>query len=219
MKTASLIRAAAVVAISAMNFSTGAAANPFFLLEELFQPRIEQPRVEQTMPGTEETFQAPARFRRQVVDYRTAEAPGTIIIDTPNTHLYLVLGNGRAMRYGIGVGRDGFTWSGTQTITRKAEWPAWTPPPEMIQRQPYLPRHMAGGPGNPLGARAMYLGGTIYRIHGTNAPETIGTHVSSGCLRLTNEDVTDLYSRVNVGTKVIVKPMTDRRADLGSTIR
>ena len=124
-----------------------------------------------------------------------------------------------AMRYGIGIGRDGFTWSGVQTITRKAEWPAWTPPPEMIARQPYLPRHMAGGPGNPLGARAMYLGGTIYRIHGTNAPETIGTRVSSGCLRLTNEDVSDLYSRVSVGTKVIVLPMTDRRADLGRTIR
>ena len=161
----------------------------------------------------------PARLRRQVVSYATREAPGTIIIDTPNTYLYLVLGNGQAMRYGIGIGRDGFTWSGTQTITRKAEWPAWTPPPEMIARQPYLPRHMAGGPGNPLGARAMYLGGTIYRIHGTNAPETIGTHVSSGCLRLTNEDVSDLYSRVNVGTKVIVLPMTDRRADLGATIR
>ena len=149
----------------------------------------------------------PARLRRQVVNYATREAPGTIIIDTPNTYLYHVLGNGQAMRYGIGIGRDGFTWSGTQTITRKSEWPDWTPPPEMIARQPYLPRHMAGGPGNPLGARAMYLGGTIYRIHGTNAPETIGTHVSSGCLRLTNEDVTDLYSRVNVGTKVIVLPM------------
>ena len=157
----------------------------------------------------------PARLKRQVVNYATREAPGTIIIDTPNTYLYYVLGNGQAIRYGIGVGREGFTWSGTQTITKKAEWPDWTPPPEMIARQPYLPRHMAGGPGNPLGARAMYLGGTIYRIHGTNAPETIGTHVSSGCLRLTNEDVIDLYSRVNVGTKVIVLPM-DRRADLGS---
>ena len=116
------------------------------------------------------SVELPARLRRQVVNYPTREAPGTIIIDTPNTYLYLVLGNGQAMRYGIGIGRDGFTWSGTQTITRKAEWPAWTPPPEMIARQPYLPRHMAGGPGNPLGARAMYLGGTIYRIHGTNDP-------------------------------------------------
>ncbi|MGY4292600.1 lipoprotein-anchoring transpeptidase ErfK/SrfK [Bradyrhizobium sp. i1.4.4] len=151
--------------------------------------------------------------------YATREAPGTIIIDTPNTYLYYVLGNGQAVRYGIGVGRDGFTWSGVQSVTKKAEWPDWTPPPEMIARQPYLPRHMAGGPGNPLGARAMYLGGTIYRIHGTNAPDTIGKHVSSGCIRLTNDDVTDLYSRVNVGTKVIVLPMTERRADLGAATR
>ncbi len=153
-----------------------------------------------------------ARLKRQIVSYATREAPGTVIIDTPNTYLYYVLGGGQAIRYGIGVGRDGFTWSGTQSVTRKAEWPDWTPPPEMIARQPYLPRQMAGGPGNPLGARAMYLGGTVYRIHGTNAPETIGTHVSSGCIRLTNADVSDLYSRVNVGTKVIVLPM-DRRAD------
>jgi len=153
----------------------------------------------------------PTRFKRQVVSYETREAPGTIVIDTPNTYLYLVLGNGQAIRYGIGIGRDGFTWSGVQSITRKAEWPSWTPPEQMIRRQPYLPRHMPGGIDNPLGARAMYLGNTMYRIHGTNAPETIGTHVSSGCLRLTNEDVTDLYSRVGVGTKVIVLPM-DRRA-------
>ena len=164
--------------------------------------------------------------KRQVVNYATREAPGTVIIDTPNTYLYYVLGGGQAIRYGIGVGRDGFTWSGMQTITKKAEWPDWTPPPEMIARQPYLPRHMAGGPGNPLGARAMYLGGTVYRIHGTNAPETIGTHVSSGCIRLTNEDVTDLYSRVNVGTKVIVLPMRpprrsrlDRSADIAARFK
>src|SRR5205807_702659 len=150
----------------------------------------------------------PNNLRRQVVDYRTNEAPGTIVIDTPNTLLYLVLGNGKAMRYGIGVGRDGFTWSGVQTISKKAEWPDWTPPPEMIERQPYLPRFMAGGPGNPLGARAMYLGGSVYRIHGTNDPSTIGHHVSSGCIRLTNEDVTDLFSRVDVGTKVVVLPKT-----------
>jgi lipoprotein-anchoring transpeptidase ErfK/SrfK len=189
---------------------------PFFLP----QPQLEAaPPPVAALPQEEERFELPARLRRQVVNYYSREAPGTIIIDTPNTYLYLVLGNGQAMRYGIGIGRDGFTWSGTQTITRKAEWPAWTPPPEMIARQPYLPRHMTGGPGNPLGARAMYLGGTIYRIHGTNAPETIGTRVSSGCLRLTNEDVIDLYSRVSVGTKVIVLPMTDRRADLGRTVR
>ena len=129
------------------------------------------------------------RFRRQMVTYNTNEAPGTIVIDTPNTYLYFVLGNGRAIRYGIGVGRDGFTWAGTQSIARKQEWPDWHPPAEMIARQPYLPRLMAGGPGNPLGARAMYLGNTEYRIHGTNAPATIGQRVSSGCIRLTNEDV------------------------------
>jgi len=123
-----------------------------------------------------------------------------------------VLPGGKAMRYGIGVGREGFTWSGTQTVTKKAEWPYWTPPAEMIERQPYLPRFMAGGPTNPLGARAMYLGGTVYRIHGTNAPSTIGGRVSSGCIRLVNEDVIDLYNRVSVGTKVIVLPM-EHRAD------
>jgi len=136
----------------------------------------------------------------------TNEAPGTIIIDTGNTVLYYVLGQGRAIRYGVGVGREGFTWSGVQTITNKAEWPDWHPPAQMIARQPYLPRFMAGGPGNPLGARAMYLGSSDYRIHGTNDPTTIGKFVSSGCIRLTNEDVTDLFSRVSVGTKVVVLP-------------
>ncbi|UVO31124.1 L,D-transpeptidase [Bradyrhizobium arachidis] len=178
-----------------------------------YQPAYQQPY--QVAPSEDQdSVEMPARFRRQTVSYATREAPGTIVIDTPNTYLYYVLGNGQAIRYGIGVGRDGFTWSGVQSVTKKAEWPDWTPPPEMIARQPYLPRHMSGGPGNPLGARAMYLGGTIYRIHGTNAPDTIGKRVSSGCIRLTNEDVTDLYSRVNVGTKVVVLPMTDRRADL-----
>ena len=153
---------------------------------------------------TEQGYEAPAQFRRQVVSYTGSEAPGTIIIDTANTFLYLVQPGGRAIRYGIGVGRDGFRWSGVQTITKKAEWPDWTPPEEMIARQPYLPRFMAGGPTNPLGARAMYLGSTVYRIHGTNAPSTIGQRVSSGCIRLTNEDVADLYSRVTVGTKVVV---------------
>ena len=148
----------------------------------------------------------PERLRRQVVNFDTREAPGTIIIDTGNTVLYLVLGGGRAMRYGVGVGRQGFTWAGVQTITNKKEWPDWTPPPEMIARQPYLPRFVAGGPGNPLGARAMYLGSSEYRIHGTNDPTTIGKFVSSGCIRLTNEDVSDLFSRVDVGTKVVVLP-------------
>jgi len=151
----------------------------------------------------------PARFTRQVVDYPTREAAGTIVIDTPNTYLYYVLGGGKAVRYGIGVGRDGFTWAGTQAITRKSEWPDWTPPPEMLSRQPYLPRFMAGGPQNPLGARAMYLGSTVYRIHGTNAPNTIGGRVSSGCIRLVNEDVIDLYNRAKVGTKVVVLPMSN----------
>jgi lipoprotein-anchoring transpeptidase ErfK/SrfK len=212
MNTSRLIRAAAAIAtvIAAATFSTTASANPFFLFAPLQPPQ--QAPVERTMPGTEDQSEAPANFRPQVVDYRTHEAPGTVIIDTPNTYLYFVLGNGKAIRYGIGVGREGFTWSGTQTISRKAEWPDWTPPAEMIARQPYLPRYMAGGPGNPLGARAMYLGNTIYRIHGTNDPSTIGGRVSSGCIRLTNADVIDLYSRVNIGTKVIVLPMQARSA-------
>jgi lipoprotein-anchoring transpeptidase ErfK/SrfK len=153
-----------------------------------------------------------------LVAYQTRETPGTIVIDTPSTKLYYVLGGGKAIRYGIGVGREGFTWSGVQTISRKTEWPDWIPPTEMLQRQPYLPRFMAGGTGNPLGARAMYLGGTIYRIHGTNAPETIGGQVSSGCIRMLNEDVVDLYARANVGTKVVVLPAT-RRADAEFTTR
>ena len=148
----------------------------------------------------------PERLRRGIVNFDTREAPGTIIIDTGNTVLYYVLGGGRAIRYGVGVGRDGFTWSGVQTISRKAEWPDWHPPAEMVARQPYLPRFMAGGPGNPLGARAMYLGSSQYRIHGTNDPTTIGKFVSSGCIRLTNEDVSDLFSRVDIGTKVVVLP-------------
>src|SRR3984893_5562086 len=144
-------------------------------------------------------------FQRQPVFFRTTELPGTIVVHTSERFLYLVQGNNRAMRYGIGVGRDGFQWQGLLRVARKAEWPDWTPPPEMIARQPYLPRFMAGGPGNPLGARALYLGTTVYRIHGTNRPDTIGTAVSSGCFRLVNADVTDLYERVPVGTKVIVR--------------
>jgi lipoprotein-anchoring transpeptidase ErfK/SrfK len=149
-----------------------------------------------------------ARLQRQVVDYPTSEAPGTVVVDTPHTYLYFVLGGGRAIRYGIGVGRDGFTWSGTKTIERKSEWPDWLPPADMLERQPYLPRFMAGGPGNPLGARAMYLSGSVYRIHGTNKPSSIGQHVSSGCIRMLNEDVIDLYGRTRIGTKVVVLPMT-----------
>src|SRR6266478_389131 len=160
----------------------------------------------------------PERLRRAVIAFDTREAPGTVIIDTGNTALYYVLGQGRAVRYGVGVGREGFTWSGVQTISRKAEWPDWHPPTEMIARQPYLPRFMAGGPGNPLGARAMYLGTSEYRIHGTNDPSTIGKFVSSGCIRLTNEDVSDLFSRVDVGTKVVVLPKSAPHFETRTTI-
>ena len=150
--------------------------------------------------------QLPQNLRRQEVAFATKEPPGTLIVDTPNTYLYYVLGGGRAIRYGVRVGRDGFTWTGVQKISRKAEWPDWHPPTEMIERQPYLPRFMAGGPGNPLGARAMYLGSTVYRIHGTNQPSTIGKFVSSGCIGMLNEDVSDLFDRVKVGTRVVVLP-------------
>ena len=160
-------------------------------------------------PGSD--VDIPARLRRQIVEYSTTEAAGTVIVDTPHTYLYFVLGGGKAVRYGIGVGRDGFTWSGVKTIERKSEWPDWLPPADMLHRQPYLPRFMAGGPGNPLGARAMYLSGSVYRIHGTNKPSSIGTHVSSGCIRMLNEDVIDLYGRTHVGTKVVVLPMTGHK--------
>ena len=150
--------------------------------------------------------QLPAHLRRQEVSFATKEPAGTIVVDTSNTHLYYMLGGGRAIRYGVRVGRDGFTWNGVQKISRKAEWPDWHPPTEMIERQPYLPRFMAGGPGNPLGARAMYLGSTVYRIHGTNQPSTIGKFVSSGCIGMLNEDVSDLFERTKVGTRVVVLP-------------
>jgi lipoprotein-anchoring transpeptidase ErfK/SrfK len=150
--------------------------------------------------------QLPPHLRRQEVAFATKEPAGTIVVDTSNTYLYYVLGNGRAIRYGVRVGRDGFTWTGVQKITKKAEWPDWHPPTEMIERQPYLPRFMAGGPGNPLGARAMYLGSTVYRIHGTNQPSTIGKFVSSGCIGMLNEDVSDLFERAKVGTRVVVLP-------------
>jgi lipoprotein-anchoring transpeptidase ErfK/SrfK len=171
------------------------------------QPRsfLQDPVPVAASPSADESV-VPERLQRTTVRFESREAPGTIIIDTANTLLYYVLGGGRAIRYGVGVGREGFTWSGVQTISRKAEWPDWHPPAEMIARQPYLPRFMAGGPGNPLGARAIYLGNSQYRIHGTNDPSTIGKFVSSGCIRLTNEDVTDLFSRVDLGTRVVVLP-------------
>jgi lipoprotein-anchoring transpeptidase ErfK/SrfK len=169
---------------------------------------IPNPTVQDAAPGVDNTGRAGAVdsvYRPQPVFYRTHEQPGTIIVNTADRFLYLVQGNNRAMRYGVGVGRDGFQWGGIHKITRKAEWPDWTPPEEMIARQPYLPRFMAGGPGNPMGARAMYIGTTVYRIHGTNAPDTIGHAVSSGCFRLVNDDVVDLYERVPVGTKIVVQ--------------
>jgi len=144
------------------------------------------------------------KYEKQLVEYNGKESAGTIVIDTPNKFLFLVQGNGKALRYGIGVGRPGFIWSGVKQISAKKEWPDWTPPPEMLVRRPDLPRHMEGGPQNPLGARAMYLGSSLYRIHGSNEPWTIGTNVSSGCIRMRNEDVIDLYGRVNVGARVIV---------------
>jgi lipoprotein-anchoring transpeptidase ErfK/SrfK len=172
-----------------------------FLLPQVTMPIEDQPGYEPDSSAE----QLPAAYRRQLVFYRTTEAPGTIIVHTSERFLYLVQGNNRALRYGIGVGRDGFQWSGLLKVSRKAEWPDWRPPPEMIERQPYLPRFMAGGPGNPLGARALYLGETVYRIHGTNQPQTIGQSVSSGCFRLVNPDVVDLFDRVPVGTKVVVR--------------
>jgi lipoprotein-anchoring transpeptidase ErfK/SrfK len=169
-----------------------------------------KPMTLAALPPEEQPEAGPAQLapnlRRQEVAFVSKEPAGTIIVDTPNTYLYYVLGNGRAIRYGVRVGRDGFTWTGVQKITRKSEWPDWHPPPEMIDRQPYLPRFMAGGPGNPLGARAMYLGSTVYRIHGTNQPSTIGKFVSSGCIGMLNDDVSDLFDRVKVGTRVVVWP-------------
>ena len=157
-----------------------------------------------SQPAYEARRTVDPQYLRAEIDYPTSQPAGTIIVDTPSKHLYLVQGGGRALRYGIGVGRPGFTWSGVKSVTRKAEWPDWTPPAEMLLRRPDLPRHMAGGPENPLGARALYLGSSLYRIHGTNEPYTIGQNVSSGCIRMMNEDVTDLYGRVRVGTKVVV---------------
>ena len=196
--------------IAAAALSCGSAqAEPLFAFlnapaQSQMAPQYEAVPAEQN----DADAQLDPRLQRQVVDYTSNEAPGTVVIDTPHTYLYYVLGGGQAMRYGIGVGREGFTWSGVKQVARKAEWPDWYPPSEMIARQPYLPRMTAGGPGNPLCARAMYLGSSEYRIHGTNDPTTIGKRVSSGCIRLTNEDVSDLYNRVQVGAKVVVLPQT-----------
>jgi lipoprotein-anchoring transpeptidase ErfK/SrfK len=169
------------------------------------QPAMMVPQtIQQPMMGEPARPAFDPKYEKQMVEYDGKEGAGTVVVDTPNKFLYLVQGNGKALRYGIGVGRPGFTWSGVKTISAKKEWPDWTPPAEMLVRRPDLPRHMEGGPQNPLGARAMYLGSTLYRIHGSNEPWTIGTNVSSGCIRMRNEDVIDLYGRVNVGTKVVV---------------
>ena len=164
------------------------------------EPLLVDPMLERRAPG----FRIDPRFLRQQVAYHGKGAPGTIIVDTPNHFLYLVEDGGKAMRYGIGVARTGFSWSGVHKITAKKEWPDWTPPKEMIERQPYLPHFMPGGPNNPLGARALYIGHTLYRIHGSNEPWTIGHNVSSGCIRMRNADVIDLYKRVGIGTSVVV---------------
>ena len=170
-------------------------------MQQLYASRAPvDPRLEQQAAN----YQIDPRFQRQEVAYNGNEKPGTIVIDTPNHFLYLVEGDGRAMRYGIGVGRPGFTWSGVHSVSAKKEWQDWVPPDEMLKRQPYLPHFVAGGPGNPLGARALSLGSTIYRIHGSNEPWTIGKNVSSGCIRMRNADVMDLYERVKVGSKVVV---------------
>jgi lipoprotein-anchoring transpeptidase ErfK/SrfK len=190
---------AAAVVVAASTFATQASANPFAWLGLGYS-------------STDNGNQVRADLRRATVNYPSNEAPGTIIVDTQNTYLYYVLGGGQAIRYGIGVGREGFTWSGVKSVERKSEWPDWTPPPEMIARSPYLPRFMAGGVTNPLGARAMYLSGSFYRIHGTNAPSTIGSRATAGCIRMANEDVIDLYDRVKVGAKVVVLPAAERHA-------
>jgi len=192
---------AAVVATAALSvIALAAFAQPF---GRTYPVTMQEPN-----PGVDDTgrdVELPPEFRRTSVFYRSDYPSGTIIVNTADRFLYLVIDSQRALRYGVGVGRDGFQWGGVHKISRKAEWPDWTPPPEMIERQPYLPRFMAGGPGNPMGAAALYIGTTVYRIHGTNAPQTIGQAVSSGCFRLVNEDIQDLYSRVPVGTRVIVQ--------------
>jgi lipoprotein-anchoring transpeptidase ErfK/SrfK len=222
MSLAPFVRATLAAAATSLLCSATAHAQSFALTQphgypaSIFREVVPADRTprQQAWEGEADESSAvvPAHLRRQIVAYPTREAPGTVVIDTANTYLYYVVGNGRAIRYGIGVGREGFTWTGVRSIDRKVEWPDWHPPAEMIARQPYLPRFMAGGPGNPLGARAMYLGGTLYRIHGTNQPSSIGKKLSSGCIRLVNEDAIDLFNRVNIGSKVVVLPDGPRSA-------
>jgi len=206
---ARLFRQAAIVRVVACALAAGAMPTLVHAQALRYAPETMQIEDQPGYVPDSSAERLPAAFLRQAVFYRTTEAPGTIIVQTSERFLYVVQGNNRAIRYGIGVGREGFQWSGLLKISRKAEWPDWTPPPEMIARQPYLPRFMAGGPGNPMGARALYLGNTVYRIHGTNQPQTIGQSVSSGCFRLVNPDVVDLFDRVPVGTKVIVHQTPD----------
>jgi lipoprotein-anchoring transpeptidase ErfK/SrfK len=206
-----LSHVAATTVLAAAAFATTATlADPLGYAPQFhvsLRPVEQAPVASAISGGLRDAPATTSSLQRRIVDYPTREAPGTIVVDTPNTHLYLVLAGGKAIRYGIGVGRDGFTWSGVRTVERKAEWPDWVPPEDMLRRQPNLPRFMAGGPSNPLGARALYIGGTVYRIHGTNDPSTIGKRMSSGCFRMLNNDVVDLYARVNVGAKVVVLPI------------
>ena len=173
-----------------------------FLFER--NPLMRDPQTGEILNGRLSGLLGKSSIRREIVPYTGKHAPGTIVISTPERRLYLVLPQGKAIRYGIGVGRDGFQWGGVKTVSAKKEWPDWTPPPQMLKRRPELPRFMPGGPSNPLGARAMYLGSSLFRIHGSNEPQTIGQAVSSGCFRMTNDDVVDLYDRVKVGTRVVV---------------
>jgi lipoprotein-anchoring transpeptidase ErfK/SrfK len=189
--------AAGIKIFTAMELLTLASANPLVWYS---QP------LSRFSPAVDPRNQVQMELHRRLVEYATKEPPGTVVIETSKTYLYFVLGRGQAIRYAVGVGREGFTWSGVKIIQRKSVWPDWTPPPEMIARSPYLPRFMAGGEGNPLGARAMYLSGSMYRIHGTNAPLTIGSRATAGCIRMTNEDVMDLYDRVTIGTRVVALP-------------
>lgn len=210
MRSAKIVATAIGAVLGALTMSASTSAQTLgYGGQQLFWSPSDNPfaRQEETAPQASPETELAPYLQRRIVSYASREAPGTIVIDTPNTALYYVLGGGRAIRYGVGVGREGFTWAGVKAVSRKAEWPDWVPPPEMIARQPYLPRFVAGGPGNPLGARAMYLGSSTYRIHGTNDPTTIGKFVSSGCIRMTNDDVMDLYQRVGLGTKVVVLPM------------
>jgi lipoprotein-anchoring transpeptidase ErfK/SrfK len=206
MRRLSTALAAALLACAAAAPASAQSSQPN-LLGDFFGAFMGAPQPRQvvaTQPATEELGTTATRIPREVVDYVGPYAPGTVVVNTTERRLYYVLPGNKAIRYGIGVGRQGFEWAGSQTISRKQEWPEWRPPAEMIQRRPDLPRYMAGGPENPLGARAMYLGSSLYRIHGSNEPDTIGQAVSSGCIRMLNEDVTDLYERVKVGTMVVV---------------